>query len=399
MCIRLNNTILKRSISLSRIVYYALLFVLISKCHSADNRKKGAIFKNVNLFDGYKYLENIDLVVKDSIIQFIGKNYPESDTSLFYIVNGEGKTIIPPLSNAHVHVWAPKNLNEALESGVFTLFDMHTTDELLLYLKQYKDSIKYATYYTSGPGATVPFGHGTQFKGFFPTINDTVSPKRFVSDRVKNGSDYIKILREPLMPTLSFSQTGQIINESHKFKKLCVAHVSLLDDALKLSQQGIDGFVHIWYDKLSSQAQWDSLSKSKIFIVPTLSVIKKVIEFIELNKIKVKHLEFQQVSEETRKAFLHGLPILAGTDSPNFNINYGSDLIKELLLLSECGIPNSEVLKSATTNINASFRLSDSGQLKNGAQANFILIDGNPLLTIHDLTKIKGIWRKGTKIR
>lgn len=255
-------------------VFYSL-FVSIALLCSCDNRKNLVVFQNVNLFDGESYQTNVNIILDgDSIAEITTKNdWP--GTSL--VIDGQGKTILPPLLNAHVHAWEKDNLKEALHSGVFALFDMHTTDESANTLRQYRDSLNYAYYFASGPGATVPGGHGTQYGITMPTIDSSVSPKQFVEDRIRNNADYIKILREPSMATINFTQTQQVIDATHQSSKLCVAHVSILSDAMKLVSQNIDGFVHLWFDRQISKEQLDTLAKSKVFIIPTLYVTKKVL--------------------------------------------------------------------------------------------------------------------------
>ncbi len=299
-----------------------LTYIILLFC-SCEHHKNLVVIQNVNFFDGEDYQTNINIVIDSNVIADITTENNWPDNSL--VINGHGKTVIPPLLNAHVHVWKEDNLKEALASGVFALLDMHTTDKGANVLRKYNDSIDYAFYYSSGPGATVPFGHGTQYGITVPTINSSVTPKEFVEDRVKGNADYIKILREPLRATISFTQTQQVIDVAHQNSKLCVAHVSILSDAMTLNSQNIDGFVHIWFDEKINEAQMDSLAKSKVFIVPTLSVTKKVLELNHTKKWDRTLLTFDEVLEETKKIYASGVPILAGTDAPNLNFNYGND--------------------------------------------------------------------------
>ncbi|MFI5203310.1 MAG: amidohydrolase family protein [Flavobacteriales bacterium] len=372
-----------------------LLVVNFISCSS--ERKKGTItiIKNVNFFDGEKYSENIDIAFHNGFMVKAEEDEYEGTT----IIDGKGKTIIPPLLNAHVHVWSKQDLLTAQNAGVFATLDMHTTDYTAYSLRKYRDSTRYAFYYSAGPGATVPGGHGTQYGIAMPTINDSVSPEKFVRDRIMFKSDYIKILREPSMKTINFEQTNQVIKTSHFLSKLCVAHVSVLSDAMRLGSQNIDGFVHIWRRGAITNDQADSLVRRKIFIIPTLYVIKKSLEIIHREKTRKEYLSFDQVLNETRKLFKKGVPILAGTDAPNFNFNYGSDLYVELKLLSEAGLPNIEVLKAATTNISKCFKLKEFGKLEIGKPASFLMINGNPIKKIEDISKIEGIWKKGKRIK
>ena len=353
------------------------------------------VIQHVNFFDGEDYQTNVNVIVEDQLIVDITteNNWPAYST----VINGKDRTIIPPLLNAHVHLSGKNQLKEAVRSGVFALLDMHTTDPVAIELRQYRNKEGYAFYYSSGPGVTVPGGHGTQFGVVVPVLDSLVSPKQFVQDRVANHADYIKILREPYMTTINFVQTQQVIDASHENSLLCVAHISRLDDAMVLAKQKIDGFMHIWHDRKISKEELDSLFNSNVFIVPTLLVTQKLLGKVKSPEFLKKLLSFEMILEETQKAYASGIPILAGSDAPNHQINFGDDLIKELTLLRKAGLPTIEVLKSATSNIYKSFQLKDFGKLKKGAPANFLLIRGNPVENIEDLIKIESIWQNGKR--
>ncbi len=375
-------------------IFLACIFLLSAACKNHNNY---TVIKNVRLFDGENYFERVNLVFNSDSIVSISKNenLPEANT----IIDGTGQTIIPPLLNAHVHVWSEKNLKEAMSAGIYALLDMHTTDSVANELRKYKDYIDCATYYSSGPGATVKGGHGTQFGISVPVIDSMVTPYKFVKERVDNGADYIKILREPVMEnTINFEQTKEVIDVAHSFKKPCVAHISYLEDALVLNSQGIDGFVHIWFVKKSNSSEIQQFVKSKIFIVPTLHVIQKALQIGKRESWSKDFLTFDEVRGEVRKAYQSGIPILVGTDAPNFNFDFGPEYFNEVELLAQCGLSNIDILKSATSNVYKSFKLNAYGRIEKHAPATFILVDGDPIKSIRDLRKPKKLFRKGKLI-
>lgn len=382
---------------------FALAIIsLVFFCCTNDNKnfitgdRKLTVIKDVNLFDGERYREHVNIFFQDGLISEIDSGDIKT-TKASLVLQGTGKTIIPPLLNAHVHLWQEENLKEALRSGVFGLFDMHNTDEAAGYLRKFRDSTGYSYFYSSGPGATVPGGHGTEYGIKVPTIDSSTSPRQFVEDRIKNNCDYIKILREPLMKTITFEQTREVIATAHEHSKLCFAHISRLGDAMKLAGQGIDGFEHIWNDEKINDAQLDSLKRNGVFIVPTLLVIKKWTE--SMGYYKISFLKFDEVLKELNKAYAAGIPILAGTDAPNFSLNYGDALFDELKLLSEAGLTNIDVLKAATTNVSRLYKVKEFGVVAVHSPASFILIDGNPVTNINDISKIDKIWQNGHVIR
>jgi imidazolonepropionase-like amidohydrolase len=147
-----------------QLIAVTIIATVFAGCTSRDKNvadKKVTVIKNVNFFNGEQYREGVNIVLRDGIITAIDTGDATSYNAGLTI-NATGKMVIPPLLNAHVHVWSESGLKEALAAGVFALFDMHGTDAAATYLRSFRDSAGYAYYYASGPGATVPGGHGTQ---------------------------------------------------------------------------------------------------------------------------------------------------------------------------------------------------------------------------------------------
>jgi imidazolonepropionase-like amidohydrolase len=79
-------------------------------------------------------------------------------------------------------------------------------------------------------------------------------------------------------------------------------------------------------------------------------------------------------------------------------MDYSNQLFQELILLKQCGIPELEVLKMATTNIYQSFDLKEFDILQKQKVANFLLVEGKPHKNIAALKGAKRIWKKGKEL-
>ncbi len=354
------------------------------------------IITNVKIFTGNQVLENTNFVFNESNIVAITRDI-KSYANVQHI-DGTNKTIIPPLGNAHVHLWSPDSLKNSLSAGIFANFDLHNTDHTANLIRTFKDSINYSSFYSANAAATVPGGHGTQFGIPVPTINDSISPEQFVQDRIHAGADFIKVIKEPLYNTLTEEQTLRVINEAHKNDVLAVGHSHNIDNTIILVDQDIDGIVHSWFDKEALQEDLQKMKESEVFLIPTLLVTKKVLELGKFQGWADKVLNIDGVLAEVKRAHDIGIPILCGTDSPNFGINYTNSLFEEMELLSEAGLSNEEVLKAATVNIFTSFGIDNFAAIKPGGLANFILVDGEPLLQISEIRKSKTIYKNGRVI-
>ncbi|MEM6697206.1 MAG: amidohydrolase family protein [Bacteroidota bacterium] len=356
------------------------------------------VIRGVDVFDGVVVIKNVDFVFTSEEIKKISANKRKYRNAT--IINGQGQTIIPPLINAHVHIQGADNLKEALSEGIFAVLDMFSTDGRANYFRSYNDSLAYATFYSSNVGATAPGGHGTQFGVSIPTVNDMLSPKEFVAERVSQNADYLKITYEVSMSRLDTSQLSALTRAIHSYNKIAIAHISDLQGGMEVIAQGIDGLAHIWYRQasISTEKDLEIMQQKEVFVIPTLSVITKLIEHSKKIKLEENYLTKAALKEEIQKIHTAGIPILAGTDSPNFNMDYSTQYFQELQLLKECGLTEIEVLQAATTNIYKHFKLEEFGQLKKGSSSSFILIEGQPHERMEEIANDKRIWKFGVEV-
>ncbi|WP_299109875.1 amidohydrolase family protein [uncultured Tenacibaculum sp.] len=369
---------------------YTLLFIT-----SFVFSQESFVINNVRLFDGEKVKENVSILIADGKVSKIA-NEPIQHQN---IIDGKGKTLLPGLTNAHVHVWAPASLEQAAQAGVLNLLDMHAVETLIPMMKGFRTSNKHADYYCAGGAATVPKGHGTQYGFPTPTLTKPEEAKGFVEGRVNAGADYIKIIREPWKATLNKETTKALIEATHEVNKKAVVHVAKAADAHEVLKNKADGLVHIWEDTSLTKEQFDDLKEEKFFVVPTLLTMQKVQELF-YKKTKEQALEKVKIMQaEVKRLHEIGVPILAGTDPPNGNINYGTDLYKELKLLKEAGLSTVDVLKSATSLPAIHFNLKGKGFLKEGYRADMVLVDGNPTENIEDIAKTKRVFKQGKEVK
>ncbi|TMM56263.1 amidohydrolase family protein [Maribacter algarum] len=88
-----------------------LLFLFLAISYSGFSQNK-ILIKNVNVWDGTsnQLNKNVNVLIQDNLITKIGKNISESNEAT--IIDGRGQTLIPGLSDAHVHLSATMSDNE-----------------------------------------------------------------------------------------------------------------------------------------------------------------------------------------------------------------------------------------------------------------------------------------------
>ena len=373
-----------------------IVFTIVLCIGFVTNAQNSFVIQNIKVFDGESIIESTSVRVVEGKITAVSKALKTSKKDT--VIDGKGKTLMPALSNAHVHAWSPLSLKEAANAGVLNFMDMHGMELYQGMMRQLKDSTDYARYYVAGYAATAPGGHGTQFGFEVPTLSKPEDAKQFIADRVKADVDHIKIIVEPWKTTLDKATIAALIKEAHKAEKIAVVHVSKLEDAITVITNNADGLVHIWWDKVLDTVQLNALAQSKtFFVIPTLLTTLKAFE--SMGAGADQFLTKPQLLAEVKKMYDASIPILAGTDPPNLGINYGTDLYKELDLLLESGMPILEVLKAGTSNVSNAFSIENTGYIKPGFNADFILLEGDVTKDLKVLSVTKVIWKMGKQVK
>src|SRR5262249_42455831 len=215
----------------------AIPFVAENQARS-QQREATLLFRNVDVFDGSHMLRRTTVLVRDGMIRAVGPADMPMPSSV-PVVDGKGKTLLPGLFDAHMHLGQfqiERFLKDALEFGVTTELEMWGSAPSMALRKKIEASgdPNLADFRTAGIGVTVPHGHPTQMMGT-PTPFATLSPgdnvQAFVDARIAEGSDYIKIMDEHGFPTLTRQQIEDVVAAAHRRNKLVLSHISTQSEA------------------------------------------------------------------------------------------------------------------------------------------------------------------------
>jgi imidazolonepropionase-like amidohydrolase len=117
-----------------------------------------------------------------------------------------------------------------------------------------------------------------------------------------------------------------------------------------------------------------------------------------------KAAQFQQALEQARSNLLRvwadGIPLVMGTDAGYPLVFQGPSLHHELQLWVQAGIPPAVALQAATANAARLLRAGNRiGAIRKGLDADFLLVDGNPLDDIAATERISLVVFKGERLR
>jgi imidazolonepropionase-like amidohydrolase len=111
---------------------------------------------------------------------------------------------------------------------------------------------------------------------------------------------------------------------------------------------------------------------------------------------EVQERLFEHNIEIVRAMHSGGVPILAGTDTPNPYTYPGFSLPEELHLLVVAGLSPKEVLELATRQAAEFLGVErDFGSVEPGKIANLVLLDANPLTDIGNIKKVRAVFIRG----
>lgn len=385
--------------------------------------------RDVRVFDGHDVLPDANVVVRDGRVAALGKGLVIPDD--IPVRDGRGKTLLPGLIDAHVHVFELARRN-ALRFGVTTELDMFSDYHQLPEAKRQRHALTrtdQADLWSAGTLITAPGGHGTEYGLDIPTLKSADDAQAFVDARLAEGSDYIKIVDDNGalygldFHTLAPKEIAAVIRAAHRRKKMTVIHIATEAAAHRAVQAGVDGLAHIFIDRPASDAFVKLARQHGIFVIATLSVSASTGGVSEgralLDDPALKpYITAQQAAglknnlapenshperltaalASVRRLHAAGVPILAGTDAPNPGTAHGVSLHGELSLLVRAGLSPQEALAAATSVPAKIFGLDDRGRIAPGMRADLLLVDGNPLKDITRTRHIAQIWKNGYSV-
>ncbi|MBV9505186.1 MAG: CIA30 family protein, partial [Acidobacteriia bacterium] len=262
-----------------------------------------------------------------------------------------------------------------------------------------------------------------------PTLTSPNLAQAFVDARIKEGSDYLKIIDEDgslwnlHTPHLTKEIIAALVRAAHKDHLTTIAHIGNEPEAYEVIEAGVDGLAHLFVDRPPDPDFGQFLATHHAFVVPTLTVLESVSGVPSgeslINDPRLKpYLTSQAVGSLTKTVPLKlvipakldyalrtekqlltaGVPVLAGTDAPNPGTWFGVSMHRELELLVWGGMSPIEALQAATSIPASIFHLNDRGRIAPGLRADLVLVQGDPCTSITDTRAIVAVWKMGVPV-
>ncbi|MFI4884429.1 MAG: amidohydrolase family protein [Steroidobacterales bacterium] len=403
--------------------------LLAAAAHAAGN---SFAIRDVRVFDGDTTLTHVNVVVRDGRIAAVAAaaSIPEGMRTL----DGRGRTLLPGLIDSHVHVF-PGARADALRFGVTTVLDMFDISREFKLWRAQRTALaptSLADLWAAGIGVTVKGGAPLEDlpPGMeVPTLDGAADARKFVDARVAEGSDYIKLFIETLseyhtkrtLPTLSRAESCAVIAAAHADHRMAIVHVQAEWAAREAIQCGADALAHMIPDRALGPAFIALARRHHVFFLTTddvwagvsgvglarsLAQDPRVAPYLSASQRgtllsgtgKPVPGFFRNVLANTRALHAAGIPLLAGTDSPNPATGFGVALHEELQILVRAGFTPAEALHAATALPAETFHLGRRGRVAPGYRADLLLVRGDPTRRISDTLSIERIWMNGYRV-
>lgn len=431
-----------------------VLSLVAAVFHQSHGQQPTLVIEKGRVITGTgKILDEASVVIAGDSILSVTQQPVESKGAR--TIDASGKTILPGLIDAHVHLTIPKDgrdsisvarhmkenipdiLSDYLEQGVTTIRSIGEYwpqgRKARNWLKA--DRITGPRMITSGPLLTTRGGHPVSsvcsgqgshldFNGPQPYCRSHLSrevstpekARKVVRKLAKQGVDYIKMVSDSSYGP-KFTKSGVIraaIDQAHKEDLRVVGHV--LDGGLvqQYTKMGMDGFAHPFYPSTAPNDDIQQLSQLLAErgkpVTTTLSAAllfyndgrsKEEIQSILNGEVPTSQLieKYARLAETLHDA---GVPVVVGTDwwggQPRIHPDTepGNVMITEMRMLTWGGLSNQAIIRGATARAAKALEMEDKiGTLEKGKRADIVIVDGNPLNNLSVLEDPDAVIQEG----
>ncbi|HAT7965725.1 TPA: amidohydrolase family protein [Legionella pneumophila] len=389
------------------------------------------LFKNANVILGEstELKKKFDVLVQNNLISQVSQT-PLQPFEGMRIIDVKGKTLMPGLIDAHAHITgltlSPKNifyseaeiflaaatyLKNSLFYGFTTLREAGGADFRIAQLLDNKSIPGPRLFYSgraltqTGGGADFrkpneqidPCGHVGSFSTMSVIADGIDEVRKAAREELRKGATQLKVfasggivfpsLSNPTLYEYSEEELSTIVEEARARNTYVMAHAYSDESVRKCIKSGVRSIEHA---NFVSEPTVELMSESGVFYDPTFISLVQRIESAEQNRLSEAIVaNLKNTIEKGKKVYEYALkykiPIAFGTDL--WGPEAQRDQLREFEMLKELDSA-ANIIRSATV-VNAELLMQKGklGVISEGAYADLLVVDGNPLVNLNVLLR------------
>ncbi|HCC0380706.1 TPA: amidohydrolase family protein [Legionella pneumophila] len=389
------------------------------------------LFKNANVILGEstEIQKNFDVMVQNDLISQVSQT-PLQPLEGMRVIDVKGKTLMPGLIDAHAHVTgltlSPKNifyseaeiflaaatyLKNSLFYGFTTLREAGGADFRIAQLLDNKSIPGPRLFYSgraltqTGGGADFrkpneqidPCGHVGSFSTMSVIADGVDEVRKAAREELRKGATQLKVfasggvvfpsLSNPTLYEYSEEELSTIVEEARARNTYVMAHAYSDESVRKCIKSGVRSIEHA---NFVSEPTVELMSESGVFYDPTFISLVQRIESAEQNRLSEAIVaNLKNTIEKGKKVYEYALkykiPIAFGTDL--WGPEAQRDQLREFEMRKELDSA-ANIIRSATV-VNAELLMQKGklGVISEGAYADLLVVDGNPLVNLNVLLR------------
>ncbi len=429
-------------------------------------RSRTILIRNARIFTGDgRVIDSGAVLVRDGKIAEVFEGYsPDAKTLKAEDIEAAGKTLLPGLIDAHVHLATnggllehpaqspaegsiPRALAAYLYSGVTTV---RSAGDPPVWLARARALIASgerlgAELYYSGPMFTAPGGRSAEYVVALPenlrhaagpeiawTPQGAAAARWQVAELAEEGVDAIQAVLDSGPPGAPLPRMEPVTLRAIAAEALARRLPLGVDtgesrDVAEALAAGAASIEHGSFRDRIPAALFAAMARARVAYIPSLAVaeasedaaagrtgllersvvqqvgpaplIAAMRRVIQAGLARGAPLRLEQGRVNLLAALAAGVTLVAGSDAGNLLVLHGPGVHRELLLWVRSGVPPREALRAAT--LNAARLLGQEnriGLIRKGADANLLLVDGNPLEDITATERISAVIFQGERV-